>query len=88
VYHFEEVYYSGQNCGAKTYNPLLKAKDGDEGYPWVKGDHVAYRYELVEVLGEGSFGQVYKVLDHKNNKAPMALKMVKFNDKYLTQARI
>ena len=28
------------------------------------------------------------MLDHKNNKAPMALKMVKFNDKYLTQARI
>lgn len=65
-----------------------KAKDGEEGYPWVKGDHVAYRYEFIEVLGEGSFGQVFKVLDHKNKGAPMALKMVKFNDKYLSQAKI
>ena len=40
------------------------------------------------MLGEGSFGQVYRVLDHKHNKTPMALKMVKFNEKYLTQSRI
>ena len=54
----------------------------------MKGDHVAYRYEFVELLGEGSFGQVCKCLDHKQNKAPVALKMVKNNDKYLSQAKI
>ena len=42
----------------------------------------------MEVLGEGSFGQVFKVIDHKNNQTPIALKMVKFNEKYLAQARI
>ncbi len=40
------------------------------------------------MLGEGSFGQVFRVIDHKSNKTPMALKMVKFNEKYLTQSRI
>jgi len=24
-----------------------KIKDGDEGYPWIKGDHISYRYELI-----------------------------------------
>jgi dual specificity tyrosine-phosphorylation-regulated kinase 2/3/4 len=40
------------------------------------------------MLGEGSFGQVFKCLDHKYNSAPVAVKMVKNNDKYLTQAQI
>jgi dual specificity tyrosine-phosphorylation-regulated kinase 2/3/4 len=42
----------------------------------------------VEVLGEGSFGQVFKCLDHKKNKSPIALKIVKNNDKYANQAKI
>ena len=40
------------------------------------------------MLGEGSFGQVFRVIDHKNNRTPLALKMVKNNEKYLTQAKI
>jgi serine/threonine protein kinase len=40
------------------------------------------------LLGEGSFGQVFRCLDHKQGKASVALKMVKNNDKYLTQAKI
>lgn len=55
---------------------------------WTKGDHIAYRYEFVDVLGEGSFGQVFKCIDHKYNKTPTALKIVKNNDKYSTQAKI
>ena len=56
-----------------------KPKDGEEGYPWSKGDHIAYRYEFTDHLGEGSFGQVFKVIDHKNKGTQMALKLVKFN---------
>lgn len=39
-------------------------------------DHIAYRYEIISVLGQGSFGQVIKVIDHKNKKY-LALKIIR-----------
>jgi len=51
----------------------------NEGYPWVKGDHISFRYEIIDLLGEGSFGQVFKCIDYKNNRLAVALKMVKNN---------
>ena len=36
--------------------------DDDKGsYVKVLHDHIAYRYEIREVIGKGSFGQVVKV---------------------------
>lgn len=29
------------------------------------GDSVAYKYEIIESLGRGSFGKVFKAFDHK-----------------------
>ena len=44
ISQFEEIFYFGQNCSQKLYVHQTKSKEGDEGYPWSKGDHVAYRY--------------------------------------------
>jgi len=50
--------------------------DDDQGsYVHVPHDHVAYRYEVLRMLGKGSFGQVVKVYDHREHIS-VALKMV------------
>jgi len=45
-------------------------------YRFVENDHIAYRYELIAVIGKGSYGQVFRVLDHKTNEEG-ALKVIK-----------
>lgn len=44
--------------------------------PQVLHDHIAYRYEVLEMIGKGSFGQVAKCMDHKNNEL-VALKIIR-----------
>jgi len=53
----------------------------------VLNDHIAYRYELIEYLGKGSYGQVFKVYDHKK-KDMLALKIIKNKKRYYNQAQI
>ena len=52
-----------------------------------KGDAVAYRYEIMEILGKGAFGKVFKVFDHKK-KELVALKVIKSIPKLNQQAKI
>lgn len=40
------------------------------------GNHIAYRFEITNRLGKGSFGQVFKCFDHKNNEIT-ALKILR-----------
>ena len=42
----------------------------------VKGEHLAYRYEIIESLGKGAFGEVLKCYDHKE-KEETAIKILK-----------
>ena len=39
-------------------------------------DHISYRYEILEVIGKGSFGQVVKAFDHKSGST-LAIKMIR-----------
>ena len=60
--------------------------DSDQGtYIHVPHDHIAYRYEVVKVIGKGSFGQVIKAYDHKNSEL-VALKMVRNEKRFHRQA--
>jgi serine/threonine protein kinase len=40
-------------------------------------DHISYRYEILEVIGKGSFGQVIRALDHKTNQH-IAIKIIRW----------
>ena len=51
------------------------------------GDSVAYRYEVLGALGQGSFGQVFKSFDHKK-KEEVALKIIKNHPKFNRQAKV
>ena len=48
-------------------------------------DHLVYRYEILEVLGKGSFGQVVKCYDHKTDLM-VAVKLIR-NKKRLVLGR-
>ena len=50
-------------------------------------DHLAFRYEIIDVLGKGTFGQVVRCIDHKRNEE-VAVKIIKNKKSYHKQAII
>ena len=63
--------------------PVVDLPDGE--YPLRIGDHLAYRYEVLSVIGRGSFGQVCKCLDHKDGQL-VAVKVLKNQPRFHKQA--
>ena len=59
----------------------------DENGSYLKAlhDHLVYRYEVLEVLGKGSFGQVVKALDHKTGQH-VAVKIIRNKKRYRKSA--
>ena len=53
----------------------------------VMGDYLYYRYEIVDSLGKGSFGQVLKCLDHKTGEH-VAVKKKRFHCLALVKVNI
>ena len=45
-------------------------------------DHIAYRYEVLELMGEGTFGRVLKCRDHKTQQL-VAMKVIANDQRYL-----
>ena len=67
----KEVYFLGLNAQKIKGSSLLPHNygyDDERGdYNVVLRDHLAYRYEVLEFLGKGSFGQAVKCYDYKTN---------------------
>ncbi|CAG5991334.1 unnamed protein product [Menidia menidia] len=58
-------------------------EDDDEGHLiYHSGDMLRARYEIVCTLGEGAFGKVVECIDHSNEGARVALKIIKNIDRY------
>uniref|UniRef100_A0A2K5R8R8 dual-specificity kinase n=1 Tax=Cebus imitator TaxID=2715852 RepID=A0A2K5R8R8_CEBIM len=77
---YTELWFLGLEAKKLNVAPKKFSKtsfDDEHGsYLKVLHDHIAYRYEVLEMIGKGSFGQVAKCLDHKNNEL-VALKIIK-----------
>ncbi|XP_039625705.1 dual specificity tyrosine-phosphorylation-regulated kinase 2 isoform X1 [Polypterus senegalus] len=89
VFNYPEIYFTGPN--AKKRQGVIGGSnnggyDDDQGsYIHVPHDHIAYRYEVLKVIGKGSFGQVVKAYDHKMHQH-VALKMVRNEKRFHRQA--
>jgi hypothetical protein len=80
---YGEVYYIGKNF--KPQEPKFDDENGD--YKVLIKDHIAFRYEIIALIGKGSFGQVLEVYDHKEKRS-IAIKVIKNKTKFNQQAKI
>jgi serine/threonine protein kinase len=92
ILQFPQIYYFGQRSKKKihasTSLPNNCGYDDDNGdYRMYLNDHILYRYEVVEVLGKGSFGQCVRVLDHKQNTY-CALKIIRNKKRFHKQGLV
>lgn len=93
IIDYKDVFFCGTQNAQKVVGDLhSKAPnfgyDDDRGdYSIVIGDHLAYRYEIVDVLGKGSFGQVVRCIDHKTG-ALVAVKIIRNKKRFHQQALV
>ncbi|XP_036431249.1 dual specificity tyrosine-phosphorylation-regulated kinase 4-like [Colossoma macropomum] len=91
VLDYSEIWYLGLN--SKKIDGSL-SKDHNSGYDDESGtyknvihDHIAYRYEVLDMIGKGSFGQVFKCLDHRTNEM-VAIKIIRNKKRFHQQAMV
>lgn len=88
IYKYSQIYFIGANAKKRSGSgPNNSDYDNENGsYIHIPHDHVAYRYEVLKIIGKGSFGQVVKAYDHKTREH-VALKMVRNEKRFHRQAQ-
>jgi dual specificity tyrosine-phosphorylation-regulated kinase 2/3/4 len=59
---------------------MLDDPNDSEWFNPTKGRHIAFRFEVIDVLGTGAFGLVCRVYDHKHG-ATRGIKVIRRNRK-------
>ena len=93
IVDYNDVYFCGTQGASKVVGDLHSdapnfGYDDERGdYTIVPGDHLAYRYEVVDILGKGSFGQVVRCIDHKLGVL-VAVKIIRNKKRFHQQALV
>jgi dual specificity tyrosine-phosphorylation-regulated kinase 2/3/4 len=90
IFEFKEIWFCPTTLKRSKPEMCLNNNgfDNEKGdYKVVVGDHIQFRYQIVALLGNGSFGQVCKCLDHKT-KEYLALKIIKNKKKFHKQGLV
>ncbi|CDI97248.1 dual specificity [Echinococcus multilocularis] len=89
ILKYPHVYFVGHNAKKRQMvcasSPNFGFDDDHGSYLHTAHDHIAYRYEVLKIIGKGSFGQVVKAFDHKTNTF-VGLKMVRNERRFTKQA--
>ncbi|KAI9569102.1 hypothetical protein HD554DRAFT_2204797 [Boletus coccyginus] len=90
--NYPQVYCVGAGSLKKQAHPDFSANnfgyDDERGdYLVVNNDHLAYRYEIVDTLGKGSFGQVLNCRDHQTGQS-VAIKIIRNKKRFHHQALV
>ncbi|EFQ28273.1 uncharacterized protein GLRG_03417 [Colletotrichum graminicola M1.001] len=93
IVDYNDVYFCGTQNARKVVGDLQSdapnfGYDDERGdYTIVAGDHLAYRYEIIDILGKGSFGQVVRCIDHKTGVL-VAVKIIRNKKRFHQQALV
>jgi len=92
IVDYPNVYFVGPEAAKAPASPELTGCnygfDDERGdYKIIPKDHLCYRYEVVDTLGKGSFGQVLKCLDHKTGEY-VAVKIIRNKKRFHCQALV
>ena len=93
VVDYKDIYFCGTQNAKKHVGDLSTGVtnfgyDDDRGdYNIVTGDHLSYRYEIIDILGKGSFGQVARCIDHKTGVL-VAIKIIRNKKRFHQQALV
>ncbi|KND91509.1 Dual specificity protein kinase pom1 [Tolypocladium ophioglossoides CBS 100239] len=93
IIDFDDIYFCGTQNAHKVVGDVQSdvpnfGYDDERGdYTIIPGDHLAYRYEIVDILGKGSFGQVVMCIDHKQGVL-VAIKIIRNKKRFHQQALV
>ena len=92
ILDYPAVYTIGAQSKKKPATPDVSTNnygyDDDRGdYLVVNHDHLAYRYEIIDTLGKGSFGQVLNCRDHSTGES-VAIKIIRNKKRFHHQALV
>ena len=88
---YSEIWFYGgdaKKINAEPGKPFNNGFDDENGsYKKVTNDHIGYRYETLETIGKGSFGQVVKAYDHQA-RIHVAVKLIRNKKRFHHQALV
>jgi dual specificity tyrosine-phosphorylation-regulated kinase 2/3/4 len=92
ILDYSMVYFIGPKSEKKQatrdYSTNNYGYDDERGdYVVVNHDHLAYRYEVIDTLGKGSFGQVLHCCDHCSGES-VAIEIIRNKKRFYHQALV